>query len=179
MRTVLHYGRFLDLVDVDTWEFVERRNCAGVVVIVPITRGGEIVLVEQFRPALQKRIIELPAGLVGDDHDADEDPSIAARRELVEETGYDTDEPLVRLTEGPTSSGLTSETVIFFHARNVEKTGHGGGVGGEEIEVHVVPMDGIREWLKSRDDGSTLVDPKVYAGLWLVAEHSDSDVRPA
>ena len=168
MRKILHSGHFLDLVDVDTWEFVERRRCSGVVVIIPITRDGEIVLIEQFRPALQKRIVELPAGLVGDDHAPDEDPAIAARRELVEETGFDTNEPLVRLTEGPTSSGLTSETVIFFHAGDVEKVGDGGGVSGEDIEVHVVPVRGTREWLKSRENETTLVDPKVYAGLWLV-----------
>jgi len=169
MKKVLHSGRFLDFVDNDSWEYVERRRCSGVVVIVPTTPHGEIVLIEQFRPALQKRNVELPAGLVGDDHDHDEDPAVAARRELVEETGFDTDDPLIRLAEGPTSSGLTSETVEFFHARNVFRVGDGGGVdSNENIEVHVVQLARVREWLRSRESDTTLVDPKIYAGLWMI-----------
>jgi ADP-ribose pyrophosphatase len=169
MKKILYSGRFLDFVDDDSWEYVQRRRCSGVVVIVPTTAEREIVLIEQYRPALRKRNVELPAGLVGDDHDPDENPAIAARRELVEETGFDTDHPLVHLTEGPTSSGLTSETVEFFHAQSVVRVGDGGGVdANEQIDVHVVPLSGIREWLRSRESETTFVDPKVYAGLWLI-----------
>ena len=81
------------------------------------------------------------------------------------------DESLIHVTEGPTSSGLTSETVEFFHAANVRKVAVGGGVKGEEeIEVHVVPLAEVREWLRTRENETTFIDPKVYAGLWLVGE---------
>ena len=57
-----------------------RTNATGVVVVVPVTDAGELVLVEQYRPPVQSRVLELPAGLVGDNGDDKEDFKIAAQR---------------------------------------------------------------------------------------------------
>ena len=80
-------GRYLSLLERDGWEFASRSNASGVVVLVPVTGQGEIVLVEQFRKPVGKNVVELPAGLVGDHEDPDESVLSAARRELEEETG--------------------------------------------------------------------------------------------
>ena len=86
---VLAEGRYLTLVDEAGWEYVTRRGVTGIVVIVAITDDGKLVLVEQHRTAVHGRVIELPAGLVGDGAaHAGEALTDAAARELVEETGY-------------------------------------------------------------------------------------------
>ncbi|HEY0010219.1 MAG TPA: NUDIX hydrolase, partial [Tepidisphaeraceae bacterium] len=83
----LHRTKFLDLIDRDGWTFVRRPKLAGVVGIVAVTPAGELMLIEQHRPPLGKNVIELPAGLAGD-LDAGESLAAAAKRELLEETGY-------------------------------------------------------------------------------------------
>ena len=63
---VLGEGRWLRLVDDGGWEYAERSGSNGVVVIVAVTDDDRLVLVEQYRPAVKARVIEAPAGLVGD-----------------------------------------------------------------------------------------------------------------
>ncbi len=109
-------GRHLRLVKRGSWEYVERVNVSDVAVLVPVTAENEIVLVEQYRIPVQAMMIELPAGLVGDeDGFRGESLMDAANRELEEETGYHADS-LTLLARAPSSGGMTSETVAFLHA---------------------------------------------------------------
>ena len=86
---ITHFeGRYLSLRERDGWEFASRSNASSVVVLVAVTPAEEIVLVEQYRKPVEARVIELPAGLVGDLGDPDEPILDAAARELEEETGY-------------------------------------------------------------------------------------------
>src|SRR5438128_1389604 len=86
---VIATGRWLTFIDDAGWEYVTRPGVTGIVVIVAVTKGERLVLVEQYRPAVQQRVIELPAGLVGDvDGRHTESLLDAAVRELEEETGY-------------------------------------------------------------------------------------------
>ena len=161
-------GRFLRFAKRDGWEYVERVNVRDVAVLVPITSEDEIVLVEQFRIPVQARMIELPAGLVGDEAEFHGENLLeAANRELEEETGYRADE-LTLLTRAPSSGGMTSELVSFVHATGMEKVSAGGGVDGEEITVHVVPLCELRRWLREKEAEGLLLDPKIFAGLYLV-----------
>ena len=76
----------------------------------------QLVLVEQYRPPLDAHIIELCAGLAGDVPGKEDEPlEDAARRELLEECGYDA-EHLEFLTEGPPAQGLCDEFLTFFKA---------------------------------------------------------------
>ena len=107
----IHFkGRFLGMKERDRWEYAYRTNASGVVVIVPVTVAGELVLVEQYRIPVKSRVLELPAGLVGDNGDADEAFELAAHRELIEETGYQADS-MTGLGITPSSAGLTTEIV--------------------------------------------------------------------
>ena len=125
----LHAGRFLRLVRRAGWEYVERVNVTGVAVLVPVTSEGEIVLVEQYRIPVRARMVELPAGLVGDEEGfRDEDILDAANRELDEETGYRARRMQV-LAISPSSGGMTSEVVTFVLASDLSKVGEGGGSG--------------------------------------------------
>ena len=75
----------LRLVDREGWSFVERTKASGVVCIAGCTKENKILLVEQYRPPVQCNVIELPAGLAGDEVEyANESLENAARRELLE-----------------------------------------------------------------------------------------------
>lgn len=163
-------GRFLRLVDVGGWEWVERANASGVVAILAITDADELILVEQFRHALDKPVIELPAGLVGD-HAGMQDESFqtAAHRELVEETGFEA-QSIRPLLATPTSSGLCSEQVQIYHASGLVRTGPGGGDESEEITVHLLPLANLIPALAALAAGGALIDSKIYAALYIL-EH--------
>lgn len=162
---VLAAGRYLQLVRRGRWEYAQRCGCHGAVVIVAVTADRELVLTEQFRIPLDRAVIELPAGLVGDE-DAGDDTLSAARRELLEETGYAA-ASLEHLTFGPTSAGLSDEVVTLVRARGLRRVAAGGGVGEEQIVVHRVPLDDVPGWVERQTARGALVDPKVFAGLFF------------
>ncbi len=166
---VLGSGRYLTLVDDDGWEYVTRAHIKGVVVIVAITDDDKLLLVEQYRPAVGNRVIELPAGLVGD-LDAGESLIGAAERELIEETGFAARE-MVALAEGPIAVGVSDETISFFHACEPRRVGPGGGDASEQITTHEVPLAELRRFLADRAAEGLAIDPKIYAGLFLVSAH--------
>ena len=167
-RRVIHEGKYLRFVISGRWEWAERVNCTGIVIIVCLTGEKKLVLVEQHRVAVGKSVIELPAGLVNDIPGApSETLESAAKRELWEETGYEA-RSMTPLTEGPVSAGMSAESITFFLAGRTRKTGRGGGDDTESIRVHEVPLKGVAEWLASMCRKGRLVDPKVYAGLYFL-----------
>src|SRR5437763_14547702 len=154
MKTVFE-GKHLLVLESDDWQFVERRKGKSAVVILAVTDDDRLILVEQFRRPVNARVIDFPAGLVGDDDD-NADPAETAKRELLEETGYFCTS-VERLTSGPTSPGITSETVASYAASGVEQRGTGGGVGGEHIAVDRVPRKAIVDWLNRRSGAGVLI----------------------
>jgi ADP-ribose pyrophosphatase len=160
-------GKKLLVLQRDDWEFAERKKGKSAVVILAVTDDDRVVFVEQFRRPVNARVIDFPAGLVGDEEGHD-DPAETAKRELEEETGYAC-QSVERLTSGPTSPGITSETVAFYAASGLEQRCAGGGVGGEEIDVHRVPRDAVSDWLKRKNGEGVLIDVKVWAGLWWLS----------
>jgi ADP-ribose pyrophosphatase len=165
---ILHEGRFLRLVSDKTWEYVERRNVSGVVAILAITEENKVLMIEQYRPSIRRMVVEVPAGLAGDIAGAEnEDLAEAARRELLEETGYEA-KGMEFLADGPSSAGLTSEFVSFFRATGLAKVAEGGGDHSENIEVHEVPLATLEQWLAERRAAGRTVDNKVYSALYFV-----------
>ena len=164
----LHQGRFLAMFERGGWEYVDRVGATGVVVILAVTDEDELVLVEQHRVPLGASVIELPAGLAGDLPDSrDEDFREAARRELLEETGYEA-ESIEFLCEGPPSAGLTSEIQTLLRATGLRKTGPGGGDESEDITVHTIALNVLDDWLGEAAQRGCLIDPKIYAGLYFL-----------
>jgi ADP-ribose pyrophosphatase len=166
-RTTLAEGQHLRLIREGHWEYADRAKASGAVVIVAITDDRQLILVEQYRIPVGRRVVELPAGLVGDVEGAEnEQLEEAARRELLEETGYEASE-LKLLTVGPPTAGLASEIVAFILATGIKRVSTGGGIEHEQIEVHCVPLDGAAAWLAGRGGSEVYIDPKVYAGLYF------------
>lgn len=158
---------WLHLQRIGTWDFVRRPHSEQCVGILAITPENEIVLIEQFRIPIQRRVIEIPAGIAGDEPEyADESLSGTAARELLEETGYRAGS-VTELIVSPTSAGMTSEFSHLFQAHNIVKENDGGGVGGEKIIVHLVPIADLRAWLARKEAEGFCVDFKIHAALWL------------
>ena len=150
-------GKKIVVRERDGWEFVERKSAKEAVAIIAVSRG-KLVLTEQYRRPVDARVIDLPAGLI-EEHG----PAETARRELEEETGFSCDR-VKRLVKATTSPGITSELVTYFRAINPKRMEKGGGVEGEDIKVHVVPLSGIEKWLKKQ---RALIDSKVWTGLYF------------
>jgi ADP-ribose pyrophosphatase len=172
----LYNGRWLSMRTRTGWEFVERNNPGGAAIIVAATRTGHALLVEQYRVPIQSRTLEFPAGLIGDEH-ASEAAIESARRELLEETGYEAAQ-LEYLMGGPSSAGMSTEVMHFFRARGLERRHAGGGVAGENIVVHEVPIAQLHTFVAEKMRAGFAVDPKVYAGIHFLLFNLDGSPLP-
>jgi len=169
---ILYDGQWLRMLRRGHWEYAERTHGKGMaVIIIAVTPDDHLLFVEQYRVPLGARTIEMPAGLVGDDHDDDTLES-AARRELIEETGWEPERVDVLLT-GPTSAGMSSERIAFVRARGLRKVGEGGGTDSEDITVHEVPRAQAPAWLMQKHREGFELDLKLWAGLWMIEHNPD------
>ena len=168
---VMCEGKYLRLVKHGHWEYAERTNAGSAVIVIAVTPERNLLFVEQFRIPMGAPTIEMPAGLVGDLDEADTMEE-AARRELLEETGWRADEVKV-LMVGPTSSGMSNEMIAFVRARGLTRVNAGGGDATEDITVHEVPVDEAPRWLAGKMAAGYSMDPKLWAGLWLLDHNPD------
>jgi ADP-ribose pyrophosphatase len=161
-------GRFITAKQRGRWEYVGRARGIRAAVIVAVDEG-HVLLVEQYRVPLGRPCLELPAGLVGD-HDAEEAIEDAAARELVEETGYRPGH-VELIGEFASSPGMVSETFNLVRAGGLVKVGDGGGVEGEGITVHRVPLAGIASFVAECRTGGMAIDVKLLLllGAGIVA----------
>lgn len=155
------------------WESFERVNCKGIVAIVPVTDDKEVLLIRQFRPPVNGYVIEFPAGL----NDRGDTLEEAAKRELLEETGYSAKE-IVFLTKGPMSSGASGEILTVFLAKGLalnQVQGQGQGVGmmdeAENIEVLKIPIDELADKLSALRSEGNYVDLKIYGLMELARKY--------
>lgn len=153
-------GNYLEMHDDDSWEYVSRVGGMSAVAIEAII-DGDIILVEQYRPALKSTCIEFPAGLIGDDDGgADDTPETAAVRELEEETGYRAGriEYVGRFFSSP---GMVSESFHLVRAHDLEKVGPGGGTDSEDIVVHRVPLGEVAAFVQEKRDAGIAIDVRL------------------
>ena len=169
-------GRWLRLRQRGTWEYVERTNPGGAAIIIAVTPDDGVLLVEQFRVPIQSLTLEFPAGLIGDEAAfSSESAGATAQRELEEETGWRASW-IEHLHSGPSSAGMSTEVMHFFRAGALSRVSAGGGVAGENIVVHEVPVDEVATFIARKASDGFSVDPKVYAGLFFLHQ-SASGVR--
>ncbi|KTE20103.1 NUDIX hydrolase [Sphingopyxis sp. H050] len=155
-------GRFITVKQQGTWEYVSRSRGIHAAVILAIDDapdGRHVILVEQYRVPLKVRCIELPAGLVGDES-AGEAPEVAAARELAEETGYSAARWRT-VGEFYSSPGMVSESFTLLVATDLTKVGEGGGVEGEDIVVHRIPLAGIEDFVAAKRAEGCGIDVRV------------------
>lgn len=111
---------------------------AGSVFVVPITKGGNVVLIRSYRYNVDDWVWEIPAGGLGDKPGVSLEE--AARAELREETGYEGG-TLERLASYYSAVGVTDIRMTIFLARGVERAGDLDPDEAEQIEEVVeVPL---------------------------------------
>ncbi|HYW17076.1 MAG TPA: NUDIX hydrolase [Allosphingosinicella sp.] len=155
---VVWSGRFIEAKTLGKWEFVSRTRGVSAAVILAVDEG-HVLLVEQYRVPIGARCLELPAGLVGDEEEGEE-VAVAAIRELEEETGYRA-ERAVDLGRFHASPGMSSEGFTLLRAERLTRVGEGGGVAGEDIEVHRVRLDEVEAFVAGRRAAGVAVDSKL------------------
>ena len=166
---IVWQGRFIAAKRRGRWEYVSRTRNISAAVIVAIDadeEGDHVLLVEQYRVALGRACLELPAGLIGDGQQ-DEAVEDAAARELEEETGY---QP-ARMTDlgfFHSSPGMVSEGFTLFRAEGLTRVHEGGGVDGENILVHRVRRADVPAFVAAKRAEGVAVDVKL---LLLLAEN--------
>lgn len=161
-RTLMHQGTILKVYkDVmllpngktEEWDFIHHNGAAAVVPVLP---DGRIIMVKQYRPALERMMLELPAGAVDA---ADEPKEICAMRELEEETGYRCDK-LEWLINVNTTIAFCDEHIGVYVARNMYPTAQHLDEA-EELEVLAYTMEELEQLIF---DGE-ITDGKTIAGL--------------
>jgi ADP-ribose pyrophosphatase len=151
-------GKYLKVTKQGTWEYVSRTRNVTAAVILAIDEG-HVLLVEQYRVPVGARCLELPAGLVGDETEGEEIEA-AAIRELEEETGYRA-RRMADLGRFHSSAGMSSEGFTLLRAEALTKVGDGGGVPGEDIEVHRVALDQVPAFLEAKRAQGCCADVKL------------------
>jgi len=173
-RTIAE-GKFLRIVEKTVngsdgrdraWETIERTNVhgSGAVVIIALTTDGELVFEKNWRAPIESHIIQFPAGLTDIANESEED---AARRELLEETGYAASE-MVPVFMSPLSAAVTGTKAMHYFAPDVEYVGLPDNRDtAEEIEVLKVPADKADEFMLNLPEGVEL-DLRVPGILWMM-----------
>jgi ADP-ribose pyrophosphatase len=130
------------------------------VVLLPVPEPGKVILVKQYRYAVNAFLWELPAGSV----DEGESPEEAARRECHEEIGL-VPSTIVRLSAMYPTPGYCDEEMVFFRLSGLEKTDEQAAVDeDEDIEAKVFELRDAREMVRRGE----IQDMKTLAGLTLI-----------
>jgi ADP-ribose pyrophosphatase len=147
------------------WETIERKNIynEGAVVIIALTKERELILERNWRAPLESFVIQFPAGLTDKEG---EDGKEAARRELLEETGYKA-QKLIPIILTPLCPVLTPTRATHFFAPGVEFVGEEGTEITEEIEVLKVSVENLDDFLLNLPKDTEL-DLRVPGILWVL-----------
>jgi ADP-ribose pyrophosphatase len=127
--------------------------------IIAVTRQGRIVVIEQYRHGTQQTCVEIPGGVV--DPDDGDDLEGAARRELLEETGYEA-QRLEYIGKVSANPAIQDNRCHTFVALGAHAAGAAQLEAAEDIAVREVSIDEVRELI----DGGRMHHALVIAGFW-------------
>lgn len=159
---IMWEGKYLKVLKEGTWEYAGRTRGIQAAAIIAI-HEGDLLLIDQFRVPLGRRCLELPAGLVGDEEEG-EGVEASAARELEEETGF-RPERVEQLGFFHASPGMVSEGFTLVRAHGLTRVSEGGGVEGEGITVHRVPVADVAAYIEARRAEGMAIDVKLLLFL--------------
>lgn len=120
--------------------------------VIAVTKDSEVVLIEQFRHGIGEIILEIPGGMI----DGGESPETAARRELLEETGYSA-EKFIFLGKSRPNPAINNNWLYHFAALNAEKTEDVKFDEHESVVTKLYPLDKIPSQIKTGEITHSLV----------------------
>lgn len=137
-------------------EIIDHSNAVG---IIAITENDEMIMIQQYRKAVESVLLEIPAGLV----ELNEEPKETALRELKEETGYIAKQ-IEYVFDGYSSPGFTNEKLSFFVAKDFEKAMTDLDED-EFIDVQIIPIEDLLNKVESCE----IVDTKTITAILYAA----------
>lgn len=140
----------------EIWDFVHHKRGGGACV-VPVLPDGRVLMIHQYRPAVDRETTELPAGAFDAD---DPDFAVTASRELEEETGYKCGK-IRRLVRLDTAIAWCDEKVEIYLAEDLYKAGGQQLDDAEEIGLEAIPVEELRR----RIFAGEMRDAKTVAGI--------------
>jgi ADP-ribose pyrophosphatase len=120
--------------------------------VIALTKSSDVVLIEQFRHGIGEVILEIPGGMIDDD----ETPETAARRELLEETGYSAQE-FVFLGKSRPNPAINNNWLYHFAAVDAEKTGDAKFDEHESVVTRLYPLASIPKLIQAGEIEHSLV----------------------
>jgi ADP-ribose pyrophosphatase len=128
--------------------------------MVAVTDEGKFILVKQYRHGVQEFVLEIPGGVI----DPGEDAISAARREMLEETGFafDSVTELVSLYPNPATSDNKTTTFLLTGGRKVQEQDLDEQ---EEIDVVLATAQEVKQWLLDNKFGQALHTASLFYGL--------------
>ncbi|MDD5750584.1 MAG: NUDIX hydrolase [Candidatus Pacebacteria bacterium] len=137
------------------WEYVEYPDPKKrAVAVFAMTKDKEVILERIFRVPRGECTIELPAGSSDQENETEME---AAKRELLEETGFASKE-VIQVFEGVLMPGLVNLNIVYFFAPDAEFVGKRGGEDEEEIEVLKVPLDNLVDYILEQSKVTGVAD---------------------
>lgn len=128
------------------------------VVVLPLTKGGEVVMVEQYRHGIEGICLELPGGLIDP---GDGSPAVAAERELREETGFEAME-FVPLGSCYPQPAIMENRCFFILAHNAGPTCEPQPDPGEDIEVVRLALEDVPHLIETGHISSGMIQLAFY-----------------
>ena len=163
-RTLIHNGAIVDIYQdrmqlpdgsEENFDFIKHKGAAAV---IPVLDDGRIIMVRQYRNAIDSYTLEIPAGGL---NGADEPTKVAAHRELEEETGYYADiEDVTFLISLYTTVAFCNEKIDIYVAKNLKKTSQHLD-DDEFIDVEIYTLDELTDLVLS----GQIVDAKTIAAI--------------
>lgn len=167
-RKLVHKGSILDFYEdtmllpngkTESWDFISHRM--GAACVLAIKPNGKILMVRQYRNALDRETLEIPAGKRDS---VDEDTAVCAARELEEETGYRAGK-LEKLLSLKSTVAFCDELIDVYLATDLEKVGGQNLDESEEIDIEEWDLDKLMDMCYS----GTLQDAKTVAAIMAYA----------
>ncbi|WP_455280555.1 NUDIX hydrolase [[Eubacterium] cellulosolvens] len=147
----------IDKIQLSSGEVFEREviEHPGAVAMLPFLDDGRLLLIKQYRHPVNEVLLEIPAGTLH----KNEDPKDCARRELIEETGYEAGkiEELISCFLAP---GYSSEKIHLFHASELRRVGDSPDID-EMIELYPISIEKAQNMIKTGE----ITDAKTISGI--------------
>jgi len=141
---------------------VSRIDHRRTVSVVPVRNNGSVVMIRQYRPAIGRHLLEIPAGRVNNDEESCEE---CAQREMAEEIGHRA-EKLVKLFEGYLVPGYGNEYMYYYLAVELYSEPLPPDED-EDIETMEMPMEAVLQMIRKAE----ITDSKTALGILLAADY--------